>query len=151
MRKFLFSSVAAGFIGGALMLSGPAPVSAATLPSPAVAAAGETGMVEQVRQHRRERARRGDRARRYDRRRHGPRYSYRRPGFDHHYGGHYYSSPWWNGPGFGFAITVPSVTLGLGGGSAHVEWCLNRFRSYDPASDTYLGYDGYRHRCNSPY
>ena len=151
MRKYLFSSVAAGLIGGAMMLSGTAPVSAATLPSPMIAGSGDTAMVEQVRQHRRERARRGDRARRYDRRRHGQRYSYRRSGFNHYYGGHYYSSPWWNSPGFGFAITVPSVALGLGGGSGHVEWCLNRFRSYDPASDTYLGYDGYRHRCNSPY
>jgi hypothetical protein len=32
-----------------------------------------------------------------------------------------------------------------------VHWCLNRYRSYDPSSDTFLGYDGYRHRCNSPY
>ena len=38
-----------------------------------------------------------------------------------------------------------------GGSSAHVHWCLNRYRSYDPSSDTFLGYDGYRHRCNSPY
>jgi len=38
-----------------------------------------------------------------------------------------------------------------GGGNAHVQWCLNRYRSYDPASDTYMGYDGYRHRCRAPY
>ena len=28
-----------------------------------------------------------------------------------------------------------------------VEYCMNRFKSYDPASGTYLGYDGYRHPC----
>ncbi len=28
-----------------------------------------------------------------------------------------------------------------------VEYCMRRFRSYDPRSGTYLGYDGYRHRC----
>ena len=28
-----------------------------------------------------------------------------------------------------------------------VSYCLSRFRSYDPASGTYLGYDGYRHPC----
>lgn len=28
-----------------------------------------------------------------------------------------------------------------------VAYCMRRFRSYDPASGTYLGYDGYRHRC----
>lgn len=145
MSKFVFSSVAAGLIGGALMLSGSAPASALTLPSPAVSAPAEAGMVEQV--HRRDR-----RARRYDRRRHGPRYSHRRPGFRHHYGGYWYSSPWWTGPSIGFGITIPGATFGLGGGSSgHVQWCLNRYRSYDPASDTFLGYDGYRHRCNSPY
>ena len=26
-------------------------------------------------------------------------------------------------------------------------YCARRFRSYDPASGTYLGYDGYRHPC----
>lgn len=26
-------------------------------------------------------------------------------------------------------------------------YCLSRFRSYDPASGTYLGNDGYRHPC----
>jgi hypothetical protein len=35
--------------------------------------------------------------------------------------------------------------------SAHVQWCMQRFRSYDLASDTYLNYDGNRYRCNSPY
>jgi hypothetical protein len=28
-----------------------------------------------------------------------------------------------------------------------VAYCLSRFRSYDPRSGTYLGYDGYRHPC----
>ena len=26
-------------------------------------------------------------------------------------------------------------------------YCAQRFRSYDPASGTYLGYDGRRHPC----
>jgi hypothetical protein len=30
---------------------------------------------------------------------------------------------------------------------ADVAYCQQRFRSYDPASGTYLGYDGYRHPC----
>jgi len=30
----------------------------------------------------------------------------------------------------------------------HIEACLDRYGSYDPRTDTYLGYDGYRHRCN---
>lgn len=28
-----------------------------------------------------------------------------------------------------------------------ISYCMNRFRSYDPYSRTYLGYDGYRHPC----
>ena len=28
-----------------------------------------------------------------------------------------------------------------------VGYCASRFRSYDPGSGTYLGYDGYRHPC----
>jgi hypothetical protein len=28
-----------------------------------------------------------------------------------------------------------------------VEYCMRRYRSYDPRSGTYLGYDGYRHPC----
>ena len=33
------------------------------------------------------------------------------------------------------------------GGSWHVRRCANRYASYDPYSDTYVGYDGYRHYC----
>ena len=29
----------------------------------------------------------------------------------------------------------------------HVAWCAAHFVTYDPASDTYMGYDGYRHAC----
>lgn len=28
-----------------------------------------------------------------------------------------------------------------------VAYCMRRFKSYDPRSGTYLGYDGYRHPC----
>ena len=30
---------------------------------------------------------------------------------------------------------------------AHVSWCSAHYATYDPASDTYMGYDGYRHLC----
>jgi hypothetical protein len=160
MSKFVFSGLAAGLIGGAMLLSGTAPVAAVTLPSAAVTAPAEAGMVEEVQRRGERRVRRGDERRysrrdgrrHYDRHRHGPRYSYRRPGFDHYYGGYYYGSPWWIGPSIGFGITVPGVTLGLGSGySAHVQWCMNRYRTYDPATDTYIPRVGQRAYCNSPY
>ncbi len=28
-----------------------------------------------------------------------------------------------------------------------ISYCMRRFRSYDPYSMTYIGYDGYRHSC----
>jgi hypothetical protein len=143
MSSFVFSGVAAALIGGAMLLSGTAPASAVPVSSPAFSAPAEAGLVEKV--HRRSH----HHSHRYDRHRHGPRYSYRRPGFYYPYGGYYYSSPWWIGPSVGFGITVPYV--GSGSGSAHVQWCLDRYRSYDPSSDTFMGYDGYRHRCNSPF
>ncbi len=31
--------------------------------------------------------------------------------------------------------------------SRSVRWCTHYYRSYDLRSRTYLGYDGYRHRC----
>lgn len=34
-----------------------------------------------------------------------------------------------------------------GSWARHVDRCLARYRSYDPRSDTYLGYDGYRRDC----
>ena len=33
-------------------------------------------------------------------------------------------------------------------GNSHVQACYARYRSYDERTDTYLGYDGYRHACN---
>ena len=32
-------------------------------------------------------------------------------------------------------------------GGDEVAYCMRRFKSYDPRSGTYLGYDGYRHPC----
>lgn len=36
-------------------------------------------------------------------------------------------------------------------GSRHVEWCLNRYRSYNPRTNQFLAYDGYYKDCRSPY
>jgi hypothetical protein len=38
------------------------------------------------------------------------------------------------------------VTPGVADDDA-VESCRQRFRSYDPSTGTYLGYDGLRHPC----
>jgi len=33
----------------------------------------------------------------------------------------------------------------------HTRWCLNRYRSYDPRTDTFQPYNGPRQYCISPY
>jgi len=61
----------------------------------------------------------------------GPRY------YPYYYGpGPYYYGP---GPYYPYYAYPP-------GGDA-VAYCMQRFRSYDPRSGTYLGYDGLRHPC----
>jgi len=57
------------------------------------------------------------------------------PGYDYSYS---YSSPGYYD--YGYAAPAPAP-----GGD--VAYCEQRFRSYDPASGTYLGYDGIRHSC----
>jgi hypothetical protein len=38
-----------------------------------------------------------------------------------------------------------------GYGSAHVEWCYNRYRSYRASDNTFQPYNGPRQQCYSPY
>jgi hypothetical protein len=63
---------------------------------------------------------------------------------------------------FGLGFGFPLVGLGAplyadryydydDSGRAHVEYCLDRYRSYDPETNTFMGYDGLRHECVSPY
>jgi BA14K-like protein len=35
--------------------------------------------------------------------------------------------------------------------SSHVGWCQSHYRSYNAATDTFIGYDGLPHRCAAPY
>ncbi len=44
-------------------------------------------------------------------------------------------------PGYGY-----QVPAGYSGGGS-VAYCEQTYRSYNPASGTYLGYDGFRHPC----
>lgn len=53
--------------------------------------------------------------------------------------GYYGYAPGYYGP----AYVAPAPYVG---GDA-VGYCAQRFRSYDPYSGTYLGYDGLRHPC----
>ncbi len=58
------------------------------------------------------------------------------------------SSPYGYPPGYYYAPPVyPAPVYGYGAPADAVGYCMRRYRSYDPASGTYLGYDGYRHPC----
>jgi hypothetical protein len=76
---------------------------------------------------------------RYDRRRHGRRYKHRRPRHRHYYRGDWYAYQWW-------FYSVPQRSY-----DPHRDWCFGRYRSYNPNTDMFLGYDGRYHRCRSPY
>ena len=64
----------------------------------------------------------------------------------------YYGSGYY-GPGYGYGYGGPVyapapvyVQPGYGGGDAEA-YCMQRYRSYDPASGTYLNNDGNRYPC----
>lgn len=114
---------------------------------------------------------------RYYRRRHGPRYRFRRGNFRHHYDGYWYAVPFWLGPaavaryyygdypylgdpyyeddiGYGDEFDVeddPNYDAEPGVDRRHVVWCSRRYRSYRRETNSFRGYDGYDHRCVSPF
>jgi BA14K-like protein len=60
--------------------------------------------------------------------------------------GYYYPDqnyPGYSGPGYVYNDAAP-VAYNNGGS---VAYCEQTYRSYDPASGSYLGYDGVRHAC----
>ena len=63
----------------------------------------------------------------------------------------YYGGPYYYGGGPYYAAPAYEVEPGYyeegGGGGGGVEYCMRRFRSYDPSSGTYMGYDGQRYPC----
>ncbi len=58
--------------------------------------------------------------------------------------------PYYYDPYYGPAYYGPPVAYGPPPGAVDddaVGYCMQRFKSYDPSSGTYLGYDGLRHPC----
>ncbi len=68
----------------------------------------------------------------------GPRFGF---GF---WGGPYAAEPYYD-DGYGYG--PPVVYAAPAPGGPDVAYCMRRFRSYDPNSGTYLGFDGNRHPC----
>jgi hypothetical protein len=62
----------------------------------------------------------------------------------YYYGSPYYYPPAYYGPGY---YPAPAYGYGPGPGGDGVAYCSRRYRSYDPATGTFLGNDGVRHSC----
>ena len=90
----------------------------------------------------------------WNRNRDGDRCRHRRGDCRHFHRGYYYSTPWW---------TLPLIIEGGNRGydyyddgyddlnSQHVEWCMDRYRSYNPRTNTWVSFSGVVHECDSPY
>jgi hypothetical protein len=48
---------------------------------------------------------------------------------------------------FGSTPTRNTPAQSSDGSQPDLNYCARRYRSYDPASGTFIGYDGARHRC----
>jgi hypothetical protein len=70
----------------------------------------------------------------------------------YYYGDDYaYSDPYYSGDGYAYNDYYdggsPAYSGYVESSAADPTYCAQRYRSYDPASGTYLGYDGLRHPC----
>lgn len=155
MRKMLMAVVASAAFGSVGLMAAPASAQTQAAPASDVVSALKNGQLQTdySQYYRRGGYYRG-----------GPRY-YGRP---YAYGRPYYGRPY----GYyrrdrGNALAAGAVGLATGaiiGGAiaqsqaqaapvyvapnqGSVAYCAQRFKSYDPASGTYLGYDGLRHPC----
>ena len=63
--------------------------------------------------------------------------------------GAYYGGPGYYPPGYYDQYdNGPVAVVGdPGGGDETIAYCMQTYRSYDPRSGTYVGYDGQRHPC----
>ncbi|MCX5569342.1 BA14K family protein [Kaistia nematophila] len=77
------------------------------------------------------------------------------------HGGYYYGDNW---GGAAAAAGIMGLATGAiiansanqpryyegGYGGDYVAYCASRYRTFDPRTGTYVGFDGYRHRCMMP-
>lgn len=80
----------------------------------------------------------------------------------HYYHGYWYQNPWWTYPAIGVGIGLGAGAYYYGNdyydappvaasGSRHVRWCMDRYRSYNPRTNTWVSYSGRVNQCISPY
>ncbi|PZF78431.1 hypothetical protein DK847_01015 [Aestuariivirga litoralis] len=135
------AAMGAGLAGFGATGASAMPVS----PSPAIEAGNSSLLTEARTKYNRNRV--------YNRHYHGRRCGNWSNTCRYRHGGYYYENPWWILPmvGAGIAIGAANSGYGYGYGSRHVEWCLDRYRSYNPRTNTWVAYSGRVHQCISPY
>lgn len=163
MRK-LASVLSSAALAAAMAVMSFAPANAAPLPAPPIVTDSgvvnvQWGMTDRPRPNYLD----GPRVWRRDGHRHGwygGNYYYNgHRGYRHRRHGYTYYNGWWFPAGafiagaiIGSAINnPPPPRYYRGGGSAHVEWCYNRYRSYREWDNTFQPYHGPRQQCYSPY
>ncbi|MDF2998320.1 MAG: hypothetical protein K0R27_3957 [Xanthobacteraceae bacterium] len=80
-------------------------------------------------------------------------YGYYRPGYRR------YGEWWYPGAAFAAGALIGGAIASQPGpayaapavGDAHVQWCMQTYRSYRPSDDTFQPYNGPRQPCVSPY
>ena len=73
----------------------------------------------------------------------------KRPGYRYHDGLWFPAGAFIAGALIGGAIA--NGNNNYSGGSSHVEWCYDRYRSYRASDNTFQPYHGPRQQCYSPY
>ncbi|WP_274626837.1 BA14K family protein [Arvimicrobium flavum] len=154
LKSALCAILALSFAGSTAVPLSAAPLSAVGAVRDAVNTGSDVTQI-QHRERRDYRERRHYQERRQYRERHGWHnghrgYRHKRPGY------RYYNGYWFPGAAFIAGAIVggalnndrPGVVRG---GSAHVRWCYDRWRSYRASDNTYQPYNGPRRQCLSPY
>lgn len=83
-----------------------------------------------------------------------PKYHYSHKHHHRHHGPNFFGGPFFLGLGLGLVAPryYPAYpAYGARYGNAHVQWCINRYRTYNPATNTYFIRKGVPAVCVSPY
>ena len=144
--KHIKSGILATAISAAFALSSMGPVAAAPVfvPNPQLAQATAVVKVRHRKWHRNGFYRNNGRA--YYNGHRG--YRYKRHGYRYHNGFWFPGGAFIAGAIIGGALNSGNVNRG---GSAHVQWCYDRYRSYRAYDNTFQPYNGPRRQCYSPY
>lgn len=144
-----YSLIALAAVGAGLIGFSASEASAFPVKSPAIQTESTSSLLVEVKKHKNRSSKNWTY---WSPKHHGRRCRTRSGNCRHYHRGYYYANPWWLLPMVGVGIT-----LGNSGGyydaygSNHVEWCRNRYRSYNARTNTWLSYSGQVRQCVSPY